>query len=44
MKALSMAPRFSSKVAPENSPVWRAVAISRGRDRRLRSLAGDRDA
>jgi len=26
---LSMAPRFSSKVAAQNSPVWRAVAISR---------------
>ena len=23
-KILSMAPRFSSKVAPQNSPVWRA--------------------
>ena len=26
---LSMAPRFSSKVGAQNSPVWRAVAISR---------------
>ena len=34
-----MAPRFSSKVAPQNSPVWRVLAISRWRDRRLRFLA-----
>src|SRR5208282_1363839 len=26
---LSMAPRFSSKAAPQNSPIWRAVVISR---------------
>src|ERR1700735_2592420 len=26
-EVLSMAPRFSSKVAAQNSPVWRAVAI-----------------
>jgi hypothetical protein len=37
--ALSMAPRFSSKVTPQNSPVWRVLAISRWRDRRLRFLA-----
>jgi hypothetical protein len=36
---VSMAPRFSSKVAPQNSPVWRVLAISRVGDRLLRFLA-----
>ena len=36
---MSMAPRFSSKVAPQNSPVWRVLAISRVGDRLLRFLA-----
>jgi hypothetical protein len=40
---LSMAPRFSSKVAPQNSPVWRVWAVSRVGDRRLRSLAAGHD-
>ena len=40
---MSMAPRFSSKVAPQNSPVWRVWAISRVGDRRLRSLAAGHD-
>jgi hypothetical protein len=34
---MSMAPGFSSEVAPENSPVG-GLAISRELDRRLRSL------
>ena len=38
-RLVSMAPRFSSKVAPQNSPVWRVWAISRLGDRLLRSLA-----
>ena len=40
--SVSMAPRFSSKVAPQNSPVWRVWAISRVGDRRLRFLAAGR--
>ena len=40
---LSMAPQNSSKVAPQNSPAG-GSAISRGGDRRLRFLAGGRDA
>jgi hypothetical protein len=35
---MSMAPRFSSKEAPENSPVS-GLAISHEMDRRLRSFA-----
>jgi transposase len=42
-RMVSMAPRFSSKVAPGNSPVWR-LAISHGGDRRLHSLAAGHDA
>ena len=42
-RRLSMAPRYSSKVAPQNSPAG-GSAISRGGDRRLRFLAGGRDA
>ncbi|MGA8582603.1 MAG: hypothetical protein WB715_01950 [Roseiarcus sp.] len=40
LAVLSMAPRFSSKVAPQNSPVWRVWAISRVGDRRLRFFVG----
>jgi transposase len=42
MHRLSMAPRFSSKVAPQNSSVWRVWAISRVGDRHLRFLAAGR--
>ena len=37
LKGGSMAPRFSSKVAPQNSPVWRVWAISRFGDRRFQN-------
>jgi hypothetical protein len=40
---VSMAPRFSSKVAPQNSPVWPVWAVSGVGDRRLRSLAAGHD-
>ena len=43
LQDVSMAPRFSSKVAPQNSPVWRVWVVSRVGDRRLRSLAAGHD-
>ena len=33
---------FPQKVATQNSPVWRVLALSRWRDRRLRFLAAGR--